>query len=116
MNPISPTVELELEGKKYTLRLDFNALVNFEETTGITIFELQNQASARSIRALLWACIRSGSDPEINIEDVGRLIHSGNMTKIISSLSDLMNNSLIENGENNTEAEESPLAGNEQTG
>jgi hypothetical protein len=76
---MAPTAKIEIDGKEYTLMLDLNALIAFEEATGKSAEFLDaKKISLKDMRALYWAAL-VGSHPEITQEDVGRLIHLGNM-------------------------------------
>lgn len=85
-NKAKPLVSIELD-KKRNLLLDLNAMVNFEEATGKNILQgasLDN-LSAKDLRALLWACLLH-EDKDLTLEQVGEMIHGGNMESIANKL------------------------------
>jgi len=62
MNKYTGTFEITLDGKEYTLRPTFEALVEFEERSGKAINEafremLDNKLSFKTIACALWAGI-----------------------------------------------------------
>lgn len=89
--------------KPRSLRFDLNAMAAYEETTGKSAFAIGDNISATSIRALLWACLIH-EDDTLTIEQVGRLIHTGNMQEITTKINKLVQTS-TDTGE---EAEENP--------
>lgn len=84
--PTAPMIELELD-KKRRLLLNFNAMALFEEQTGKNILasDVMENPSARDIRALLWACLVH-EDPELTVEQVGAMIHMGNIRDISQAI------------------------------
>lgn len=68
-------------GKTWTLRLDFNAMADFEEQTGkgflLTLEAMgTGAASANDIRALFWAMLQD-HHPELTIREAGRMVTAG---------------------------------------
>lgn len=87
--PTIPVVEIELDKIRH-LRLDFNALARAEEATGKSLLNgiaWQNM-TVKDYRALVWACLLH-EDPELTLEDVGSLIHVGNVEYVTSCLTQL---------------------------
>lgn len=71
----------EVDGKSYSVVVDFNALADFETETKanalVRFAELEtNPFSAAETRALFWAALRDGQ-PDITIREAGRLLVSG---------------------------------------
>jgi hypothetical protein len=89
--------------KPRSLRFDLNAMAAYEDATGKSAFAIGDNISATSIRALLWACLIH-EDDTLTIEQVGRLIHTGNMQEITTKINKLVQTS-TDTGE---EAEENP--------
>jgi len=89
--------------KPRSLRFDLNAMAAYEDATGKSAFAIGDNISATSIRALLWACLIHVDDT-LTIEQVGRLIHTGNMQEITTKINKLVQTS-TDTGE---EAEENP--------
>ena len=85
-NKAKPLIPIELD-KKRNLMLDLNAMVNFEEATGKNVLQGDslNNLSAKDLRALLWACLLH-EDKDLTLDQVGGMIHSGNMEVVASKL------------------------------
>ena len=85
-NKAKPLIPIELD-KKRNLMLDLNAMVNFEEATGKNVLQGDslNNLSAKDLRALLWACLLH-EDKDLTLEQVGGMIHSGNMEAVANKL------------------------------
>lgn len=77
-NPLTGKKAVEVEGRIWTLGLDFNAMCSFEEKTGknafgvISAFE-QGKISALDIRALMWAML-VGDQPDVTLEQAGEIL------------------------------------------
>ena len=89
--------------KPRSLRFDLNSMAAYEDATGKSAFAIGDNISATSIRALLWACLIH-EDDTLTIEQVGRLIHTGNMQDITTKINKLVQTS-TDTGE---ESEENP--------
>ena len=84
-----PDIPIEIGGKVRHLRLDLNAMVEFEEATGQSLFgvnitELSNMG-AKALRALVWACLLH-EDEELTLKDVGGWIKIDNLTDIANQI------------------------------
>lgn len=81
-NPVAPTVPIMLD-KPRQLRADFNALANIEEKTGKNTLnnEIWEDISAAHLRVLLWALLLH-EDPTLTLEQVGAMMHPGNVMEI----------------------------------
>lgn len=69
---------VEIEGKEYTLVLDFNAMCEFEAATGKNAFETiqafeTGAVSASDLRALMWSTLVA-DQPEITLREAGALL------------------------------------------
>jgi len=95
-NKAKPQVQIMLD-KERTLILDLNAMVRFEQATGKNILQQQtfSDLNATELRVLLWACLKS-DDMEIKQDEVGTLIHPGNMQYISEQLSKMWDISMPE--------------------
>ena len=81
MRPTVNSVKIDLD-KERTLRFDFNAMANYEEATGANAILMDwAKATAKQIRALMWACLLH-EDPSLTIEQVGGMLHGGNAKMI----------------------------------
>lgn len=85
-------IAILLDRERY-MRLDLNAMSEFEDLTGKSLFNIGNDMqSAKSIRALLFCALKSGGE-QLTIDEVGDLITMDNFTDVSNSLSKLMNKS-----------------------
>lgn len=102
---------MDLDGVQRKLRMDLNALTDFESMTGKSIMRggLSDIANLEmnDVRALLWACLVQ-EDESITIRDVGRWIHIGNIGDLTETLASLVHGAMPE-APVEGEAEESPL-------
>lgn len=78
--------------KPRNLRFDLNAMSAYEEVTGKSAFNIGDDISAKSIRALLWASLIH-EDDQLTLDDVGSMIHTGNMAEITSKINQLVQTS-----------------------
>ena len=66
-----PNTEIRLGGRKYKLRLDFNAFAKVEQVTGQNMLRGLNYGlSAVQLSALVWAALDVPDDDRPTIEDV----------------------------------------------
>ena len=73
---------IELGGESYKLRYDLNAVCAIEEELDTPISQIgELEASAKTIRALLWAGLQS-YHPELSQHEVGRMISLDRLTEI----------------------------------
>ena len=83
-NKIKGEVALTHDGKSYTMVMDFNALAEFEEASGVenAIVFLENLTTmnARHMRSLFWAGLRQ-RHPDMTTELAGQIL-SSNMDKL----------------------------------
>lgn len=90
------TITLDRERQ---LRLDMNAMAEFEELTGRSIFLLQEKlAEARNMRAVLYCAMKSAGE-EVTIEQIGSLINFGNLKYVTDTIQKLMTDSFGESEE-----------------
>jgi hypothetical protein len=86
------TVSITLDRERQ-LKLDLNAMSEFEELTGKSLFTIgDGLGQARYIRAMLYACMKSAKE-EITMDEVGELIDMDNFEYLHSRLNLLMNKS-----------------------
>ena len=86
------TVSITLDRERQ-LKLDLNAMSEFEELTGKSLFTIgDGLGQARYIRAMLYACMKSAKE-EITLDQVGELIDMDNFEYLHSRLNLLMNKS-----------------------
>jgi len=79
---VKPAVSITLDKKRHLL-MDLNAMVSFEEATGKSLMQgiAPDSMTAKDFRALLWACLLH-EDESLKLEDVGKMIHAGNMGEL----------------------------------
>lgn len=86
------TVSITLDRERQ-LKLDLNAMSEFEELTGKSLFTIgDGLGQARYIRAMLYACMKSAKE-DITLDEVGELIDMDNFEYLHSRLNLLMNKS-----------------------
>lgn len=87
MSKLSKTVKINLD-KPRTLLLDMNAMIEFDNATGLNYLEFSRNlknASAKELRALLW-CMLIHEDKTLTIEQVGALVTKDNMQDVFIAL------------------------------
>jgi hypothetical protein len=96
-SPLVPTATITLD-KERTLRMDLNALSDFESMTGKSFMsgglDFENLALA-DIRALLWACLVQ-DDESLTLRDVGAMLHVGNLEPVTSAITKLVTDAMPE--------------------
>jgi len=97
MNPYRGDFDITILEKKYTLRPDFDALCEFEQKAGVTVFEAltglhDGKAPIKTITAAVWSGIRGFSrqhgvlDQAPSFESVGQRIQSHGIPKLLPDL------------------------------
>jgi hypothetical protein len=77
--------------RERNLRLDLNAMSEFEELTGTSLFTIgEKMSEAKNIRALLYCTMKSAGE-EITLNELGSLIDFENINIISEALGKLMN-------------------------
>lgn len=103
--PAAPRVTIELDGRELDMVLDFNAIIAFEEESGVNIMEEGESEEEfnfglREIRALLYAVLKAEHpDPDFSLEDAGRLVHFGNMGYVSDKITELYRVSTPDRGD-----------------
>ncbi len=64
-----PEFKFVVDGAEYSLRYDFAAFEAYEKQTGIDPFTPEFEISAKNIKALLWAGLRS-YHPDVTLEKI----------------------------------------------
>lgn len=93
---LSEPVIIDLD-KPRKLRLNLNAMIKFEETTGKDLlkgFDPENM-SLKDVRALVW-CSMLNEDKSLTLEQVGDLIDLNNMQAVIESVTKTATNAFPE--------------------
>jgi predicted O-methyltransferase YrrM len=83
---------MELGGKEYCLRFDFNALAEIEELTGKSIMGGGGfkPETVEDIRAFIFACMKAGGFTG-TLEDVGDMLSLGDMEYVASTIASIVN-------------------------
>ena len=87
-NKVSPAISITLDKERHLL-LNLNSMVSFEEATGKNMLsqETLGELSAKDLRAMLRSCLLH-EDGSLKLEDVGGMIHAGNMEEISEKLAE----------------------------
>lgn len=112
MSKISKTVKINLD-KPRTLLLDMNAMIAFDNETGLNYLEFSRNlkdASAKELRALLW-CMLIHEDKTLTIENVGAMVTKDNFEDVFIALltAQMINMPEIEPGDKRDPEAPSPL-------
>jgi hypothetical protein len=92
------TVSITLDRERL-MKLDLNAMSEFEEITGRSLFTIGADISqAKYIRAIIYSCLKSAKE-QITLEEVGELIDADNLAMINERLNALMEKSYDKNDE-----------------
>jgi len=76
-----PLIPITLDKERH-LRFDFNAICDFEQTSGRDFTALSvERVRASDLRILIWAALR-WEDPTLTLEKVGGMINPQNMGEI----------------------------------
>jgi len=92
-----PSVKIELDRER-ELRFDFNAFIDFEDVTGKALAEIGQTPSIRELRALVWAALQ---DDGLTEEDVGAMLHMGNVEYISEKIQEALEKHTPEGDEGN---------------
>lgn len=111
-SPLVPTGEMEIGGKVRTLRLDLNALTDFESMSGKSIMRGGltdiTKLEMSDVRALLWACLVQ-DDESLSIRDVGKWITLTNIAELTETFANLIMGAMPEKPADGEVPEEGPL-------
>lgn len=83
-NKTKGQVDLLLDGEAYSAALDFNALAEFEDASGVenslTAIEDVAKLGAKKLRLLMWCALRQHHE-DISLETAGRIV-TANLSKL----------------------------------
>jgi hypothetical protein len=90
VNKVKGEVALQHDGATYSMRLDFNALAEFEDFLGgdanaLEVLQDPKQLNAKKTRAIFWCALRQ-CHPDMTQELAGQIL-SGNMDKLGEAMS-----------------------------
>lgn len=99
VNAVKGEVALQYDGATYRMRLDFNALAEFEAEAGVenALVALQGGMNARNTRALFWAGLRQ-CHPEITLAEAGHIL-TANMDRLGDALASAFPDATPGNGQ-----------------
>ena len=89
-NKAQPKIPITLDKKRHLL-FDLNAMVAFEEQTGINIMSpnaqlrLADNMTPKQLRAFLWSCLLH-EDETLTLHDVGKMLNGSNVEDIAARL------------------------------
>lgn len=109
---LKPYVDINLD-KPRKLLFNFNAMVLFEEATGISILNqsVWSNLTAKNIRALVWACLVH-EDKMLTLEQVGEMLGLGNLEEITEKLALAWANAMPNKKEEKGTTKDDPLVAN----
>jgi hypothetical protein len=107
-DPITEFVTLEIDGKKYRLAADFNAIAEAESGAGCNLLHgisatLMNTMNMAQLRGLLYALMLRDA-PATTLADAGKLIRLDTMPDIVEKISTAFALSMPKKKENPTGA------------
>jgi len=119
MNKYTGTFEITLQGKEYTLRPSFEAMIEFEDKTGQAVNEaflemVEGKMSFKVIASALWAGIKGEAlwrnDPsyELKFPVVGEMIKKDGLQNHVASASKFFTMALVPEEDQKRLAEEEP--------
>lgn len=81
----SPFVDIYLD-KPRRLKLDLNAMICYEETTGRKFTEIGGKSlELTELRLVLWVMLLH-EDPDLTVEEVGGMVHMGNVGELTTAI------------------------------
>jgi len=106
-NKVKSKIPIMLDKERHLL-MNLNAMVSFEEATGKSLFQGIDPKgmTAKDFRALLWACLLH-EDESLELKDVGKMIHAGNMGELSEKIAQAWEIASPEG-----KGDKDPLAGN----
>lgn len=104
VNRAKPKVTIILGGKERSLKLNLNAMVAFENITGISFRDSGEggQMSPKYFRAMLWACLLHEVEtdendiPVLTLKEVGDWVDVGNLTEVNEKLNEAFDASMLD--------------------
>lgn len=86
----TPTVEIQLGGKSYTLGWTWASKRRLKEALVARGTNLTEQTGvAENLAAVLWASMEKEARAEMSVEDVEEMIHSGNEIEVATKIGEL---------------------------
>lgn len=101
----TPTVEIRLDGKSYTLGWNWGAKRRARETILSRHADPQNVDQSEAMAAAVWASMDKENRAELSVEDVEEMIHPGNEVEVMEKV-----NRIIKSSEPDPEVKAEPAA------
>ncbi len=94
--PNARPVEVTLDRTR-GMRMDLNALAKAEELTGRNFMQqgAWEGMGFREVRALVYACLYH-EDPSLTLEQVGEMLHPGNLPEVVQALQEVFRGAMPE--------------------
>ena len=111
MANVIPLIEVELDKVRH-FRFDLNALASIEEKTGQSLLNGFDMAKLKmnDLRAFVWGGLIH-EDAALTVEQVGSLIHMGNLADVSEKLREAFGVSAPPPSEDDAPASDSPVPG-----
>ena len=92
-------IPIQLDKERH-LKFDLNAFAELEDIYGDinTAFEAMQKGSIKAIRAMLWAGLVH-EDKSLTIEQVGEMVHLGNMNEVMGAITKAISEAMPEASE-----------------
>ena len=101
-----PKTEIRLGGRKYNLRLDFNAFAKVEQVTGQNMLRGLNYGlSAVQLSALVWAALDVKDDDRPTLEDVRSQMGAHQVIQINNLVMNAIQESMPDDEDQSTDTE-----------
>lgn len=92
---IPKPIPIELDRPR-KLFLDLNAMAAYEEVSGRSIWDIQDdiqRMDIKTIRALLWAGLKR-DDPELTLEQAGELVTFADLRSLVPKLGEMFSSAM----------------------
>lgn len=81
---------IKVQSKPYVLKLGINALCRFEDMTGKTVEQIEDEFSIKTLRILFYCALKGGGNKEIDLEATGELMDDFIAEEGMDALSDIL--------------------------
>lgn len=85
----TPTVEIQLGGKSYTLGFTLGSMRRAKELNVLTLDASDETALMLGMPAYVWACLSEETRRELSVEAIGELMNPSNMKAIALKVGEL---------------------------
>lgn len=80
-----PKAVVEIDGKDYSFVLDLAAMYSYKQMTGKDLMKGEVPTETEETISFIQACLKR-DHPDLTQEDVGHLVHPGNLAEIMDGL------------------------------